>query len=427
MTLLQRVQQLDGQRCAIVGDSRVSYAQLIQHALQLRQQYPALQHQPVTLSFTDLPQFCAALLAFDGWCSALYLLPDHDVALPTTVLHWPSTQAIAPITATTTTTTQWLLATSGTTGTPKWIQHHFASLSRAVKTTPASSALHWALCYQPCRFAGLQVLLQSLLSGSCIADVSSGTAEQRLALMQQYGVNAVSATPSLWRQLLMTGQLTQLSLLQLTLGGEIADQTLLDTLAKMFPAAKLLHIYASTEAGVGFAVADKQAGFPASWLTVGPSGLAFKIDERQHLWLKPAVVADVNLAQRMSSDGFLDSEDLVGVDNDRVLFLGRASGIINVGGNKVHPEQVEQVLLQHPAVRQARVYAKSSSVLGQLVVADIVTDCNEDTAALHRQLLQYCQQRLQRYQMPTRFSFVSELSTNATGKLNRHTNKQGAS
>ncbi len=427
MKLLQRLQQTDYQAVAIRGETTVSYTQLINQALQLRQQYPVLQHQAIALPFDNLHSFTVALLAFDGWCRALYLLPDNTLTLPEQVIHWPEHNLALLTTPTPAETSRWYLATSGTTGTPKWIAHSVTSLSRAVKIVPESSTLHWALCYQPTRFAGLQVLLQSLLSGAAVTDCSSGDAQQRIRLMQQHNVNAVSATPSLWRQLLMTGELNTLPLKQLTLGGEIADQPLLDTLSRLFPAARLLHIYASTEAGAGFAVADRQAGFPASWLTQEHSGLAFKMDDRQHLWLKPPHCPDISLASYLDNDGYLDTGDLVSIQQDRIVFLGRASGVINVGGNKVHPEQVEQVLLQHPAVLQAKVYAKASSVLGQLVVADIVVGNNSDTKALQLQLLQYCQQQLQRYQLPTRFNFVASLTTNATGKLSRQAAAKGSS
>lgn len=423
MNLLQRLQQANYNSTAISAEADISYAQLLTQALQLRQQYPALQHQAIALSYTDLSTFTCALLAFDGWCRALYLLPDNNLELPEQVIRWPENTPAAPITATPTAEpTRWYLATSGTTGTPKWIAHSFTSLSRAAKASVQSAALHWALCYQPSRFAGLQVLLQSLLSGAVITDCNSGDAQQRFNLMQQHRVNAISATPSLWRQLLMTAQLNTLALQQITLGGEIADQPLLDTLAILFPTARLLHIYASTEAGVGFAVADKRAGFPASWLIQRHSNLFLKIDAKQHLWLKPPQLPDSHLASAVDSDGYLDSGDLVSIVQDRVIFLGRASGVINVGGNKVHPEQVEQVLLQHPAVRQAKVYAKASSVLGQLVIADIVVDTGTDSKALQAQLVRHCQQQLERYQLPARFNIVSSLATNATGKLSRKAN-----
>ena len=122
---------------------------------------------------------------------------------------------------------------------------------------------------------------------------------------------------------------------------------------------------------------------------------------------------------RLDSDGYLDTEDVVQLRAERVYFIGRASGVINVGGNKVHPEQVEQVLLQHPDIVQVRVYGKSSSVLGQLVVADVQTAPDVDTKALKLRLIQHCIQSLARYQVPTQINFVEQLATNASGKLSR--------
>jgi acyl-CoA synthetase (AMP-forming)/AMP-acid ligase II len=423
MDLLQQLQQANYSGTALSSDGSVSYQQLIAGAITIRQQHPQLQQQAIALHYTALPQFLMALLAFDGWSSALYLLPETDLDIPELVQHWPSETSVKQHSTIHSTIgsqeTRWYLATSGTTGTPKWIAHTFASLSRAVKISVDQRTLHWGLCYQPTRFAGLQVLLQSMMSGACISDCSSGDVEQRIEMMLSSGVTALSATPSLWRQLLMTGRLHQLPLIQLTLGGEIADQALLNKLSALFPSARILHIYASTEVGVGFAVSDQQTGFPLSWLGTKHSGLAFKIDGQQHLWLKPPHSPDSNLAKRLDSEGYLDTGDLVQIQDNRVQFLGRDSGVINVGGNKVHPEQVEQVLLQIADVLQAKVYAKASSVLGQLVVADIVVVANADQSKLQPLLFAHCQQQLARYQIPTRFNFVDSLSTNATGKLSR--------
>lgn len=427
MNLLQRLQHANYQATAISGDSDISYTQLINQALTLRQAYPALQQQAVALTFVDLQHFVVAVLAFDGWSRALYLMPDSSLTLPESTIAWPLSSPLPKTSASTrlavsiasVAPTRWYLTTSGTTGTPKWISHSFTRLSRAVKISAQSGLLRWALCYQPNRFAGLQVLLQSLLSGARICDCGRGDAQQRINMMRQHQLNAISATPSLWRQLLMTGQLNTLVLQQVTLGGEIADQALLNTLNRLFPKARLLHIYASTEAGAGFAVADKRAGFPSCWLRQHHSGFALKVDNQQHLWLKLPQTAEVSLAEQGEHDGYLDTEDLVSIEEDRVIFLGRASGVINVGGNKVHPEQVEQVLLLHPSVLQARVYAKASSVLGQLVVSDIVADAEVDRKTLQLQLILHCQQYLQSYQLPTRFNFVTGLATNATGKLSR--------
>ena len=83
------------------------------------------------------------------------------------------------------------------------------------------------------------------------------------------GVNAMSATPTLWRKILMSDASRSLALRSITLGGEIADQQVLSTLASTYPSARIRHIYASTEAGTGFSVTDGKAGFPVSFLENG--------------------------------------------------------------------------------------------------------------------------------------------------------------
>lgn len=426
MTFLQQLQAQQSEQLALDGPNQWRFGELCQRAQQLRQAHPELAQQALAIRYQNLADFLCALLAFDGVCTALYLLPeqDIDITLPEKVVLWPEQAKTGPAQATAlpltaaSLPTRWFLATSGTTGRPKWIPHSFASLCRGVKNQP-SQILRWGLCYQPFRFAGLQVLLQSVLSGACLVDVTAGDALQRLQQLKQYQVNALSATPSQWRQLLMTQQLAELPLQQVTLGGEIADQPLLTALQQHFPTARLLHIYASTEAGVGFAVSDGQAGFPESWLTQSRSGVQLRINAAQHLCIKPAMPPLLSQHLVVDAKGFIDTGDVVQLQSGRVLFLGRANGAINVGGQKVHPEQVEQVLMQHEAVLQARVYGKASSVLGQLVVADVVTKPGSDHKKLQSQLMQLCLTQLQRYQIPTRYHWVAELANNSSGKLSR--------
>lgn len=419
-SLLTHISAFTDKTALQAAQQTVSYLQLEEQALQLRRQYPQLQGRAVAIRYTDLPVFISALLAFDGWCSELYLLPTEDAPVVENAVLWPPDGDLSLPAANAISHSRWYLATSGTTGTPKWIEHNLLSLCRTIKTTEQAAGLRWGLCYQPFRFAGLQVLLQSLLSSATLVDASSGDAEQRLQTLITHQVNAISATPSFWRQLLMTGQLTQLPLTQLTLGGEIADQALLEQLSVIFPQSKLLHIYASTELGSGFAVTDKQAGFPVDWLKHGHGGLYFKIDQQQHLWIKPAISPGSDLTKQLDQDGYLDTQDLVTQQAERVIFLGRASGVINVGGNKVHPEYIEQILLQIKGVQQARVYGKSSSILGQLVVADLVAAEGFQPHNLQKSIVEHCQKQLQRYQIPTRLNWVTAISTESTGKISRN-------
>ena len=376
-----------------------------------------------------------ALVAFDGIASAMLLLPASlDKATLDGLIeaagctHRLDADAlrVAPIVsmkgaeAAPTLQTRWLLATSGTTGAPKLIEHTLASLTRAVKRDLLKGAEYtWGLLYDPCRFAGLQVVLQALLSGSRLALPGSLAFEDQLAALLAHRVNALSATPSLWRKLLMDDRLARLRLKQLTLGGEIADQQILDALKGQFPDARVVHIYASTEAGTGFVVQDGQAGFPSGWLNSGKEPL-LRVSEAGHLLIKPAILAGGReIAGRLDAEGYLDTQDLVRVRGDRVHFLGRASGAINVGGNKVNPEEVENIIREVKAVADVRVFGKASSMMGQLVAAEVVLVGGYEPILLRKEILQHCREMLRGWQIPVSISFVEDLKANAAGKKER--------
>lgn len=259
--------------------------------------------------------------------------------------------------------TVWYLPTSGTTGTPKLIAHSAKTLTRSIKNKQVSTEFRWGGLYSYRRFAGIQVFLQCLGNGApLIVTEDTSDLNSRLETLIQNGCNCLSATPSMWRKLAMSPLLDRLNLKQITLGGEIVDQAILDMLAKTFPAARITHIYASTEAGVGFAVSDGKAGFPASYLETNPFGVQLKIESDGCLYLKDST------EQSVQSD-WLNSGDLVKHDDSRVYFLGRANGSINVGGNKVMPEEVEAVISQVPGVGFVFVRGRKNPILGQLVEA----------------------------------------------------------
>ncbi|MGK0304330.1 MAG: acyl-coenzyme A synthetase/AMP-(fatty) acid ligase [Gammaproteobacteria bacterium] len=403
-----------------------SIAVLITKAEQIRQQYPQFYQRSIAIRYTNLADFVTALIAFDGCCSAIYLRPPNVTIPHNDIIYWPL-ESDAAVTDSMPTllkseasvATTWFMATSGTTGEPKWCSHSLLSLTANTKYSQKLQALCWALLYQPYRFAGLQVLLQALLSGADLVDVADYEPLAQMAFLKHADVTALSATPSLWRQLLMTGQLSELTLSHITLGGEIADQSLLNTLKRLFPNANVRHIYASTEAGVGFIVSDGRAGFPTKWLKDQTLTVALKVSDEQHLLVKPQHHVCQSLVLQTNAPGYVDTLDKVQVNDDRVLFLGRATGTINVGGNKVHPEKVEQVILQCSDISQAKVYAKKSALLGELVVADVMIMDAAVEQEVKQQVLKMCKKQLQRFEIPTKINIVKNIDRDPSGKLNR--------
>lgn len=313
--------------------------------------------------------------------------------------------------------TTWFLPTSGTTGTPKLIPHTFASLTRSIKASFSGTDYVWGSLYSLRRFAGLQVFLQSWLSGSpLILNEENVGVQQTLSRFIMSGCNALSATPSMWRKLSMHPLFDQLKLKLITLGGEIVDQGTLDMLARRMPEAKITHIYASTEAGVGFSVRDGKSGFPVSYLAKSPNNVSLRITNDQHLWLKPP---NEHLYADNESD-WVDSGDIVKIEGDRVLFLGRANGSINVGGNKVMPEEIENVIKAIPEVAFVQVRARKSNIMGNLVEAFVVPlEGIPLDSTLRKKITSHCRERLDGFKVPAFVTMASDVTFSASGKVLR--------
>jgi acyl-coenzyme A synthetase/AMP-(fatty) acid ligase len=391
----------------------------------------------VAVSVEDASALLKLLVACDGQCEALLLLsgslaPD-DVSflaqearidtivsdrsdLPeahavSDVLEMVSTQPSAYSAAC---QTEWIMTTSGTTGRPKMISHTLESLSRTVSRPKDGAEQHvWGLVYDPTRFAGMQVVLQSLLGeGLLIVSSPQEPMAQRLALFGDAGVTHLSATPTLWRRLLMQPEISGLVLRQITLGGEIADQNILDAMHRQFGDARIVHIYASTELGVGFSVKDLREGFPAAWLDEAPGGIAMQITDGTLRIRSSGPQAD--------DQGYLDTQDTVEQIGDRVLFRGRDNGTVNIGGVKVYPETVERILNARPEVMMSHVSSKKNAFSGSILIAEVVISPGiENEAELKTALLRHCRDELPKEAVPALVRIVPDIVLNPAGKVRR--------
>lgn len=307
--------------------------------------------------------------------------------------------------------TSWVVLTSGTTGTPKPVRHTLRSLSRAVHRSVGP--LVWGLAFDPNRMAGLQLLLQaSYTEAGLVTAPLTDPLGARVQRWRDGGVDALSATPSLWRRILQLPDLQAWPLRRITLGGEIADQRLLDALHARFEGARVTHVFASTESGTAFSVGDGRAGFPARYLSEPPRGIRLEI--------RDGVLHVANTASSAAgADGFVSTGDVVEVSGDRVLFRGRASGVVNVGGAMVWPEQVEALLRTHPDVVDAVVTATPNPLAGNLLLASVVPAAGVDGAALRGGLRAWVRARASAAHVPARVSVVERVEHPVTGKAQR--------
>jgi acyl-CoA synthetase (AMP-forming)/AMP-acid ligase II len=335
--------------------------------------------------------------------------------------------AAAAVAARTERATEWLMLTSGTTGVPKIVSHTLRALTGAIVADgPARGpAPTWATFYDIRRYGGLQIFLRAILSGGSMVLSEPGEAiTQHLARLGARGVTHISGTPSHWRKALMTASIASFAPRYVRLSGEIADQAVLDGLKRAFPAASIGHAYASTEAGVGFAVNDGLEGFPAATIGCADDGVEMMVRDGT-LWIRSTRTASAyvgrDAAALRDSDGYVDTGDMVELRGERYHFVGRRGGIINVGGLKVHPEEIEAVINRHAEVRMSRARSRRSPITGAIVVADVIlADAGSHGNKIRDEILENCRASLAPYKIPAVIRFVPSLEITAAGKLARH-------
>jgi acyl-CoA synthetase (AMP-forming)/AMP-acid ligase II len=348
-------------------------------------------------------------------------------ALATRVICAPAVVATAPF-AGRQVRTEWVLLTSGTVGVPKLVVNSLPSLTAPIQRSAAQAGtIVWGTFYDIRRYGGLQIFLRAILGGASLVLSSAGEpVADHLIRLGQHGVTHLSGTPSHWRRALMSPAIRKIAPRYVRLSGEIADQAILDSLRAVFPNSAIGHAYASTEAGVAFAVDDGAAGFPASIFDQERDGVAMKVvDDTLHI-RSPRTASHYlgrpDLALRDSA-GFVDTGDMLERSGDRYVFAGRRGGIINVGGQKVHPEEVEAVINRHPQVRMSLVRSKRNPVTGAIVAAEVVLRAASGPVEAQREvkddILKLCRDALPRHKVPASISIVPQLEVAATGKLAR--------
>lgn len=362
----------------------------------------------------------ASLTSLEGWASEVHLCPDGaiDDQFEGVVFNncdsdlIPSQEGFSAHVADQDEAleTSWVLYTSGTSGKPKPINKSLESLVKSHKSGDENDQKIWGLIYEPHRMAGIQVIAHCLIGGhKLVAANSEDSLSEKLEQFIAHKVNSLSATPTLWRQIMQTSEAQELSLTQITLGGEIADQKTLNALRKIFPDARISHVYASTEVGVGFAVHDLIEGFPVSFLNNEARNPQLRVNGEI---LEVGIALD-NKLTRWESTG-----DCVKIEEGRVKFLGRQSGLINIGGAKVWPEDVERILRKHPLVIDAVVKAKPSNFSGNILVAEVKLTGNEPED-LSKQLRKWVRSHAASYYVPASITVNNEMTISSTGKVKR--------
>ncbi len=294
-----------------------------------------------------------------------------------------------------------VMFTSGSTGRSKAVLYRADHLM-GKHAKPAKQAHRTLLFLKFDHIGGLNTLFAVLSGGGTIVVSRSRQAASICRLIQEARVSLLPTTPSFLTMLVLSKfhEAHDLSSLEvITYGTEVMPQSTLLAIARLFPQVKLKQTYGLTELGI---LPTQSPSNDSKWLKLGGDGVQWKVVSGV-LWIKAAtpMLGYLNAPSPFEADGWYNTDDQVEVEGDAIRFLGRRSEIINVGGEKVYPQEVEEVLLEMPNVADVLIRGVSNPVTGQTVCADVVLAEPEDLREFRRRLRAFCQDRLARYKIPT--------------------------
>lgn len=317
-----------------------------------------------------------------------------------------------------------LVMTSGTTGAAKCARYQWQDLLQQVAQRN-DEPQRWLFAYRLNHFAGIAMLIHCLANRASLVIPSHPGVAEAISCIRDFSVSHVSSTPTFWRfALALLQRDNSLELEHITLGSEAVDDGILEELTALFPTARIVHIYASTEAGSCVSVSDGKAGLPLGILH-RPDSAAVQFQVRDdELYIRSqhgmrGYLDDSNA----DSEGWRASGDLVEIRDERIYFLGRRSETINVGGVKVHPLTVEEVISTVEGVKLNRVYGKENPVVGEIVAVDVLAEEGLDTSTLEASIREACMV-LARHARPRSIDFVDTIDTSNLKLLRRRQTKQ---
>lgn len=297
--------------------------------------------------------------------------------------------------------------TSGSSGEPKGILHDCEHvLKKFAVERPGYRTLLFLLIDH---FGGFNTLMSVFSYGGTAVIPASRSPEEVCRSIEEAQVELLPVTPTFLNLLLASNcyQDFDLSTVRLiTYGTEVMPESMLERVAKVFPSARLQQTYGLSELGV---LRSRSKESDSVWVKVGGQGFETKIvDGTLYVRSESAMVGYLNAPSPFDAEGWMNTGDMVEVDGEYLRILGRQSDVINVGGQKVFPAEVEAALMAAGNVIEATVHGTPNPLMGSIVEARVSLEREEDPAQLKLRLRKFCLERLAPYKVPMRFSVVSQ-------------------
>ncbi|MCW6035951.1 fatty acid--CoA ligase family protein [Spirulina subsalsa FACHB-351] len=300
-----------------------------------------------------------------------------------------------------------VLFSSGSTGKSKAAVHNFVPLLEKFKVPRHSFRTLTFLLFD--HIGGINTLLYSLANGGFIVTLQDRSPDAICGAIANYQLQLLPASPTLLNLILLSEayQRHDLSSLEvITYGTEVMPESTLTRLHHLFPKVKLLQTYGLSEVGI---LRSKSRDSNSLWFKIGGEGFETRIVEgKLEIRAQSAMLGYLNAPNPFTEDGWFKTGDAVEVDGEYIRILGRTSELINVGGEKVYPIEVESTLMLMEGIEDVAVNGVSHPITGQIVQARVKLKTSETLPEFRKRMWQFCQDKLAKYKIPQKVVLVEE-------------------
>lgn len=300
-----------------------------------------------------------------------------------------------------------VLFSSGSTGKSKGSVHDFVPLLEKFHVRRHSKRCMTFLLFD--HIGGVNTLLYNLSNAGCVVTVEDRSPDAICAAIERHGVQILPTSPTFLNLLLLSDAYKRhdLSSLELiTYGTEVMPESTLARFHELFPEIRLLQTYGLSEVGI---LRSKSKSSDSLWVKVGGEGFETRVvDGMLEIKARSAMLGYLNAESPFTEDGWFKTGDAVEVSGEYFRFLGRKSEIINVGGEKVYPAEVEDVLQEMPGVEDVMVAGEANPITGQTVMARIKLSTDEDAPAFRKRMRDFCREKLAPFKVPRKVILTDE-------------------
>ena len=311
-----------------------------------------------------------------------------------------------------------VLFTSGTSGVPKAAIHDFSKLLEKFKTPRKSFRTVNFLLFD--HWGGLNTLFHTLSNAGVVLSLHDRSPEKVCSFIEKHKIELLPASPTFLNLLLISEahknyDLSSLKLI--TYGTEPMPESTLKRVKEVFPDVRLQQTYGLIELGV---LRSKSKSDDSLWVKIGGEGFETRVvDGILQIKANSAMLGYLNAPSPFTEDGYFITGDAVEVDGDYFKILGRKSELINVGGEKVYPAEVENVILEFENVEDVTVFSEKNPITGNIVCATIRVKNITGEKEFIKSLKKFCRSKLESFKVPVKIKITNELQHSERFKKKR--------